>query len=87
MEKDDLIELRHARLVAEDELPERLAPQTPVRVERGRECGLQLPPQVCPLFRGQKLVIQRVAVDPDAAARLDAAQKRRLAAAGAAGNA
>ena len=87
VEKDDLVELRHARLVAEDELPERLAPQAPVRVERGRKRSLQLPPQVCPLFRGQKLVIQRVAVDDISAAPLHGLQQRRLAAAGRAGDA
>ncbi len=67
--------------------PERLAPQAPVRVERGRKRSLQLPPQVCPLFRGQKLVIQRVAVDDISAALLHGLQQRRLAAAGRAGDA
>ena len=87
MEKDDLVELRHARLIAEDQLPQRLAPQAPVRVKRVREGREQLLPQRRALVRGKQRVIQRVAVDDIPAAPLDFLQKRRLAAAGRAGDA
>ena len=87
MEKDDLVELRHARLIAEDQLPQRLAPQAPVRVKRVREGREQLLPQRSTLVRGKQRVIQRVAVDDIPAAPLDFLQKRRLAAAGRTGDA
>ena len=87
VEKDDLIELRHAHLIAEDQLPQRLAPQAPVCAERAGKGRLQLLPQRRALFGGKQRVIQRVAVDDIPAAPLDLLQKRRLAAAGRAGDA